>query len=150
MNARDVDKPYVAGFFDGEGSIQITPPRKTKGFPLHVSVAQSERSTLDWLRETWGGSVGPHGRTGVFVWRIHTAAAGQFLMDIEPYLRIKRQQAHLAIAFQIGQRIGRRLTPEYVAECETLREQVRALHGNIGRRAAVIPLDAAPLVTNVG
>jgi hypothetical protein len=145
MDVRDVDKAYAAGFFDGEGSIQITPPRKTKGFALHVSVAQSEQATLGWLCMTWGGSVGPHGRPGVFVWRIHAAAAGRFLVDIEPYLRIKRQQAQLAIAFQSGQRIGRRLTPEYVAECEALREQLRALHGNIGRQAAVIPPNAAPL-----
>jgi hypothetical protein len=141
----DAQKVYAAGFFDGEGSIQITPPRKSKGFSLHVSVAQSESTTLEWLCTLWGGSVGQHGRPGVSVWRIHTAAAGRFLADIEPYLRIKRQQAQLAIAFQNGQRIGRRLNSQYIAECEALRQQLRALHGNIGRRAAVIPPDAAAL-----
>lgn len=145
MSVREVDKAYVAGFFDGEGSIQITRPRKSKGFTLHVSVAQSESTTLDWLCTLWGGSVSPHGRPGISVWRIHTAAAERFLTDIEPYLRIKRKQAQLAIAFQNGKRIGKRLTPEYVAECEAVRQQLRALHGNIGCRAAVIPPNVAPL-----
>ena len=145
MSVPDVDKAYAAGFFDGEGGIQITPPRKAKGFSLHGSAAQSERNVLDWFSMTWGGSVGLHGRAGVSVWRIHSAAAGRFLTDIEPYLCVKRQQAQLAIAFQSGLRIGKRLTPEHIAECEALREHLRALHGNIGRRAAVIPPHAAHL-----
>jgi len=66
----EVDAAYIAGLFDGEGSIYYKLTRRTRhdrpGKPIHntwvirMEIAMTDRSVLIWLHETLGvGTLGP-------------------------------------------------------------------------------------------
>src|SRR5215472_313487 len=149
----EVEKAYAAGLFDGEGSILIDKPRRTKGHTLWVQVAMREPTAVTWLQERWPASLRPttkrpKGRDAFvcWYWRRYTSAAAAFLSDILPYLLVKQAQAQLAIEFQSYKcfKYGRRLTDEVLAFDEDYRTRLLALRDTI-RRAAVIPPHAAAL-----
>lgn len=96
---------YIAGFWDGEGSIFLI-PRANGSFGLLVTVTNTDRAVMDWVTEVTG--VGrsfareqhnpKHKPT--FWWQASGDAALTFLRQIEPYMRVKRTQAHIGIDFQ--------------------------------------------------
>ena len=91
------DAMYIAGFFDGEGCISLS------GNALSVTLTQKARNRhiLDWVQETTGvGSLLVHKASGCVNWRICSQQAVQFLEQIYPYLKIKDEQAKLALEFQ--------------------------------------------------
>lgn len=105
---------YIAGFFDGEGSITIQKRTRAYWFRLFVSLASNDKPSIDLFRDRWNGDLTemppgirqPHAKTGP---RIATATsyrlifdydeAEAFLVDILPHLRIKQKQAELALKF---------------------------------------------------
>lgn len=109
MNKPDlIEIIYTAGLFDGEGCISL---RESKGhignpqFILHCTVANCDKDIIIWLQEHYQGSVHSHydnhPRHNVrWTWYIAAQKALAFLELICPFLRIKKEQAALAIAFQ--------------------------------------------------
>ena len=78
----DTDKAYIAGLFDGEGSVsykQYMRKRKgkSKAYPtwqIRLEIAMTDESLLIWLHEVLGvGTVGPRkvkpGRKKQWRWR---------------------------------------------------------------------------------
>jgi hypothetical protein len=154
----EAEKAYAAGLFDGEGSIVIQKPRRSKGHTLVVSLAMREPAAVTWLQERWPGSLRSHVRHPcerepftVWYWVRSTSAAAEFLSDILPHLLVKHAQAQLAIEFQSHKsfKFGRRLTVEVLAFDEDFRTRLLALR-DIRSRAAVIPPDAEPRVMSTG
>lgn len=113
------EKAYAAGFFDGEGCISVIRNYNKKYsrwyHELRASVTQKHPEVLEWLCDIWGGSAYQgeslksasnlksfSGLTGKYYW-YHwirpTAKAAQFLTDILPYMKVKREQAILALEF---------------------------------------------------
>lgn len=100
---------YLAGFFDGEGSIGIYPVMHhgRPGFYLRTQLVQNigEASValLAELTTVYGGN-GPLESCSrcqrAFNWQLHGHSAARFLQAIEPSLRLKREQAEIAIAWQ--------------------------------------------------
>lgn len=86
---------YLAGWFDGEGCIQIV------GSTLHVSITNTFHPLLSFLQEVFAGTIHdttqPDNTKPVYMWRICANNALVFLTCITPYLREKRPQAELAI-----------------------------------------------------
>lgn len=103
---------YAAGFFDGEGSIDIRfsitsrGAKKYERFHLRVCVVQIDRRPLDWLCERWGGSVSKRKNGGLHTWVLSTASAAKFLSDVLPFLIVKRDEAQIAMEFQRTMRSG--------------------------------------------
>jgi len=104
---------YVAGLLDGEGSICIavnkpkTGVRKSPDHRLQVGITNTNRELIDWLHEMLGGHISDNShspsrknQTPCWAWRIIGHAAQRFLIAALPFLRIKREQARLAIEFQ--------------------------------------------------
>lgn len=101
---------YTAGLLDGEGSIGIVvmnPSAKNRYklpfHQLHVHVVNTNKEVLDWLKDTFGGSICVHdkkSKSDTWTWQIYTKNAKKFLELIYPYLKIKRKQARLAIEFR--------------------------------------------------
>lgn len=99
---------YVAGFFDGEGSIGIY--RNGRGnFHLRTQLTQnitpSSERLLKELHSKWGGNLNvmrsdAYKRGGAYNWQLNSASALKFLEEIAPFLVLKRDQAELAIAWQ--------------------------------------------------
>lgn len=106
----NVDLIWMAGFVDGEGYIGL---RKQKhkdnvvGFTFVVTfqIGQVKREPLDIFKSQFGGSIyfRPAYRANdrdAFQWMIESLRAGLALERLIPYLRLKAQQARLALEAQ--------------------------------------------------
>ena len=95
-----LSKEYIAGYFDGEGCIQIE-----QDGSLCCRIKSAYKPVLTELQSQFGGSLHPEIRTNthhkqLWLWRIKCNEAERFLRDIESLLREKDEQARVAIAYQ--------------------------------------------------
>lgn len=131
---------YIAGFIDGEGSIQIskgTTHRSGKRmYYLRLSVHQVDRRPLDELVSRWGGSLrlieksSAISKKPIHEWVVTGTNAARVLSEIEPYLISKREQAQLGLLFQEGKGLrnsGGPVTDEVNAVREQQYAAMRAL-----------------------
>lgn len=112
-----LDPEYMAGFFDGDGSVGIYPV--TGGYGMKVSVAGSYKPNLDALLQTTGvgkihsakrhvGEYDPLGKFGKkcrqsWRWQINSKTdAKTFLSIVVPHLQEKKAQAEAAIKWIDG------------------------------------------------
>lgn len=136
---------YLAGFFDGEGSVGIYRRGKTKqSATLSMTVVQnwspeSERLLRRW-QETLGGYVtfarSANGRLKM-QWQASSWVAASILEVLEPHLVLKRPQVELALRYQrslpaeprrdtgTGRMLAFGITPEMNAIIETLKQMKR-------------------------
>jgi len=96
----------LAGFFDGEGCISIVRQTETC-YVIQCSATQNDRRPLYMLKIYFGGSIcnktrRVNGKSEVYTiaWSISANKALSFLVEIEPFLILKRKQAQIAIDFQ--------------------------------------------------
>lgn len=89
---------YLAGIIDGEGCIRANnAPR--------VHVTNTDQRLTDWLVETFGGYVWHEGKSYManakprHVWEVSARKAQTLLREVEPYLKLKQQQARLVLGF---------------------------------------------------
>ena len=97
------DIRYLAGLFDGEGSISIAinhRKRYSRAHNLSVSVPQNNRSLLEGFKERWGGQIYKRPEPRSHVWQIESRSAYRFLRDITPHLRLKKYLGILGMNFQ--------------------------------------------------
>ena len=94
------DLSYLAGFFDGEGCISILKySKKAKwnaSYFLQAQIGQKYGSTLDWVKENFGGNVY---KKRDQTWIVTNFKAYEFIKLLMPYLKYKKPQAELAIKF---------------------------------------------------
>lgn len=103
------DLIYTAGLFDGEASVGIySYKRKEFYYTMSVRLTNTNLEVLEWLKITFGGSVNPYkkkeGRKQAYQWTISSNQALLFLRLIQPFIKIKKEQANLAIEFQSTKR----------------------------------------------
>jgi hypothetical protein len=103
----NIDAAYIAGLFDGEGCVLISTKQRfgRAVFWLEISITNTDKPVLDWILATVGGRMQkkPHNKKGnrdLWRWRASSREAAGVLEILLPYLRIKREQARLAIEFQ--------------------------------------------------
>jgi len=123
------DLAYLAGLFDGEGNITITqshPTTSPGSFILRVTLVNTNRAVLEWARELLGGAIYAKtpkadqcGKLACFRWLTERDRAAVVLAALLPYLRIKRDEATIAINFQRYMRAtshrGLNFLPEHIA-----------------------------------
>lgn len=106
----ETDKAWSAGFFDGEGSITIFETKPNANgytrFGIRMSVTQVNVKPLEKLYKMYGGSI--HGKKyrqrnpkwqKCFYWTAYGNELLKFLIDIEPYLIVKKKQVNIGIIF---------------------------------------------------
>ena len=102
------DLAYTAGIIDGEGSIGILPNSQHKSYCLRVEVGSTDEWLPMWLKFAWGGYVyraeRKLPRQTCWLWYISSRQAAEFLTLILPYLKLKREQAQIALRFQSRRR----------------------------------------------
>lgn len=131
--------PWAAGFIDGEGSIgiELRRDRASVSGRLVLTVVQKHPEPLERLRDAFGGNLdwqrgsGPRG-TDRWRWRVASGTALDVLQRIRPFLIAKRDEADIAIAYQMEQQQGRKTDPAIV-------NQAREALANIKRREGVKP-----------
>ena len=93
---------YLAGFFDGEGSIYFV---ETKGtIRLDVSLSNTFEPAIKAYQNVFGGHTRkrePHnGNLAMYEWKIgRQSDLENFLLAVLPYLVTKREQAKIALDF---------------------------------------------------
>ena len=93
---------YLAGFFDGEGTISIQPHSMNKNSVIvMVAACQVDPRPIMLLKELFGGSV-MHRENGenckmIWKWSVCHKAAEIFLKQITPFLIVKREKAEIAL-----------------------------------------------------
>lgn len=97
---RTEDLAYLAGYFDGEGTIGIT------GGSLCVRVVNTHRPAVDRFAALFGGAVGLHqaGNTATrpqWIWRAYGDTAAAFLTAVLPLLHEKAPQAYLGLQYRL-------------------------------------------------
>lgn len=104
---KDLELAYLAGFFDGEGSITIlrnnynrSARRGNPRYDLCVRISNQYLSILLECQKEFGGSIGGSQKCNAFYWSISSIKAYNFLVIIEPFIKIKKPQLELAKAFQ--------------------------------------------------
>ena len=97
---------YTAGFFDGEGCVNIARYLK-RGRPYHclaIIFTNTDFQVLDWLHQRWGGYLtkptqdSPRHRP-VRNLRFSAGPALPLLRAMLPYLIIKKSQVEIALEF---------------------------------------------------
>ena len=95
---------YIAGILDGEGHFTTT-YKSTKGeiYPyMRVAITNTDLALLKFLQECFGGVLnvktpGPLSRKPCWNW--FPGNIKEFLKRMKPYVRIKRKQLEVALAF---------------------------------------------------
>ena len=136
---------YVAGLIDGEGCIHIEKSRAGTASPSYrarvtVGMTAPAKHLLDELSSQWGGSVRPLRAAttrwaAAFQWYTWGVSAVQMLEYLLPYLRLKRDQAEVALEVErIRDALSRRAngnaiwTPEAREACEALKQRMHQLN----------------------
>ncbi len=100
------DLLYTSGLFDGEGCVTILHETHGRTLPyMRTSLGSTNRDIILWLCEQYKGSfssatLGALSKKPFYNFRLNGHRAARFLEQIEPYLKIKKAQAELAIEFQ--------------------------------------------------
>jgi hypothetical protein len=127
---------YIAGIIDGEGSIFITnhTGRSTR---LFVAVSNTKFELLDYLRNCFGGSIVTSKRASglnqkqCWQWQAKDRIAERALKSVFPFLRLKKEQAELALKFRslINSKQGsKRLTEDELQARKIIRDTISKLN----------------------
>ena len=98
----EVEKAYLAGIVDGEGTVTLSRHNKNETPAPSVSVANNNLDMLKWIKSKVGGVIiskkksKPH-HNNSYAWSICQNRAIEFLGEIKQYLIIKKPQADLII-----------------------------------------------------
>lgn len=145
----ETEKAYIAGFMDGEGCISIGKYQgkhnRTPVYQLQLVISQKVDVLRDLCRIAGVGSVclNNHKEGRKYQqWRMSPHDAVDFLKAILPYLRVKRQEAEIAIEFQEKQGnknfvgLGYTTPQHLIDEKESYYQALRSLKGDSakGRR----------------
>ena len=100
-----LDPKYVAGLFDGEGSIHIR-SKNEHNYRMQIDLTMTDRTLPDLLLQQYGGEVRPYKPKDKphwkerYAWRLwSTEQFKKFLPDIEPYVVLKKERVQLALMF---------------------------------------------------
>jgi hypothetical protein len=98
----DVDKAYIAGYFDGEGCVTVAKRPVGSGVQIRVDFGQTQPQGVRYIHSFYGGSLiqrcGGEGRRPKIYYRLsQSQAVLVFLNDIFPYVKEKRDQVVLCL-----------------------------------------------------
>ena len=151
---RKIDLAYLAGIFDGEGSISIArverKGRKNPRYQLAVSLSICTPYIPNLFKMGFGGSINVQERGGkrrpIWTWRPGIKEGLCFLEVINPYLRLKKDEALLALQFEQGKEKrhfcpGHSRTEKEIVLFEAEKILLHKMHDKTGFRGNHIPLD---------
>lgn len=119
---------YLAGLFDGEGSIHMS-GRDYKSSVV-VTVTNTDISVCRLFADEWGGNVGSYRHTSMSAfskqinrWYRAGQNAKPFLESLLPYLRIKKPIAELALKL-----LELRPGAGHLLSSETISQRLKLIH----------------------
>ena len=124
---------YTAGIVDGEGCIRLTKDmrigRRVPSYTLSVSIAQNSKKFLEDLQQEINMTGGISTNTNAYSLSYSGDNACKFLNKILPYLRIKREQALLALDYcrELRRSPGRRISVDDAGSREMAYQHLKDL-----------------------
>ena len=147
----DTDAAYIAGLFDGEGSINMflnhsrKEDKRQETYGIRICITNTYPGILEWVAQTVGfGKVyNKRVRDGykkAWLWFLVGSRAISFLRSVYPFLKIKKLQADVAFRYEgtIGDRLGRCLTKDAISERKTLKVELSRLNGHTPLSAVML------------
>lgn len=143
------DLSYIAGFFDGEGSISLSWQKRSNTLRKRVcrsqiSIGNTDYPVLKYIQSCLGGTIHPIRQKNdcweaSWAWKASTKEAATIIERLLPYLRVKAAQAKLLIEYQQHKESihwpGRRgYTQGEWDEIESYRQKMRSLNANSGNK----------------
>lgn len=133
-----IEAAYMAGFFDGEGSLGMYIAAGSRKKHYHYSRAQvgnTDREVVQRLHDLYGGSLITRNVSNkalptalpVHVWLVTGERCNQFLTDIVPFLRQKKYKAQRLLEYYTKRKL---LSWD---EKEVMRMEFIALNGMSGK-----------------
>jgi len=134
-----MDIRYIAGLFDGEGSVGVYDRAGQTGQFLSVSIANTVAEPLERLLPLYKSSlkqkpIPKRGLRHPYTWFVQGAEALRFLRDIHPHTIVRREQIAVALRFPLGPGGNARTPPEVFALRIELRDTLMAM-----KRAGGLP-----------
>ncbi len=130
----EVEKAYLAGIVDGEGTVTLTKFHKNETPTPNVSVANNNLELLKWIKIRLGGSIiskrnrKPH-HNASYAWSIKQDRAIRLLNEIKQYLIIKKPQADLITQrYKLVTHRAGKYTPEMLKNKMCLVDEIRKLN----------------------
>lgn len=109
----NTDLAYAAGLIDGEGSILIIGRKRKKkdsrkrytDYYLRVKIESTDGVMCPWMQMKFGGCLRFLPIKNVkysdkYLWEMNSRSAANFLRQVLPYLKVKKQHAEIALEFQ--------------------------------------------------
>lgn len=135
----ELELAYLAGFFDGEGTIIICKDKSRLGnvnYRLRVGASQVIPAPITMLQDKFGGLTQIHKKSSlshrdIFTWQLHSQKAKEFLKCLLPYLTVKRDQAMFAITWvdQNKKFKGKKKTENDLIWLEAQKEELSRMKG---------------------
>ena len=106
--ATELDYAWLAGFFDGEGCIEMSQRRPGQSFRVTMTIVNTDRCAVDRCYAIAGGHLGgPEKKRRdawkrTWRWRAYDSDVKRILEHLLPYLTVKKAQAMLAIQFPMS------------------------------------------------
>lgn len=100
------DLAFACGLFEGEGTVSMMRPTLRNWGSLYASVANTDKSLLDFFLSRWGGTIHAIKRTcrrkQAWRWVISSRQAARFIRAIQPYAVSPRmkERIFLGITYQ--------------------------------------------------
>lgn len=129
-----VDKAYLAGIVDGEGTVTLMKHHRNETHTPYVSVANNNLKLLQWIKNKVGGNICskkkrlPHHHDS-YTWSARQDRAIRLLNEIKCFLIIKKPQADLITAkYKLVTNRAGRYTPELLNRKMKLVAKIRKLN----------------------
>lgn len=130
----EVEKAYLAGIVDGEGTVTLMKHHKNETPTPRVAVANNDLRLLKWIKTRIGGIIVAKKKykpqhSDFYAWYVQQDRAIRFLEAIRGYLIIKKLQADLIVEKykSVTHRAGK-YTPKLLAQKMRLVARIRKLN----------------------
>ena len=103
---KDTNLAYIAGLFDGEGTVTLSRLHKNDRFRAPVvSVSSTSLSLLEYLKKHYGGYISTHKtyqshHKPSFSWKLQRNSALAFLTSIKPYVQEEEKQRRIDLILE--------------------------------------------------
>ena len=131
----EIEKAYIAGLFDGEGCIQLHrnnyKGKRPTAWQAMCVISQKNAKFLKEIRDLIG-----YGTSSKTTYAVGFRMAAQLISDLQPYLRLKQNQAGLFLEACLLLRHKSRRFPSSTIEkrLEEIAMMIEKLHLNKGRK----------------
>lgn len=106
----DIQLAYLAGFFDGEGSVYLYKRMKPEGWPNHdirFQITNTNKDVIEWIHQTFGGQIYYRDRSSQnpnwkpnYWWHANRQIFDRVAPAIYPFIIVKKAQLELAFEFR--------------------------------------------------